>query len=627
MGAQRLWLALQSILFSMIMLLSLNDSAIATVTLSQSPPPLQPVSGSALLDTCPRGLADCGQGQVRLYAASASAAPKPRDLAAANYSALLGAPTYTGRCLSGPPSTRADQTALWSLASGDIDSNSPAQTTLAVTFSSALYAVQVEVAVASSRGSAVSEVAVRLASGQSRKVDCPPDDAPRCRGLSAAESTYTYVCNLLAPSDGVNHYDSMPSGQAIYDSDAAPPLPDGSSDADRLSSSGDAAAAMPSSRTSNDNGTASLLSPLSVHTANSLVREVQLGVDRWAVVDAVALRPPPLLPSASPPKPPKPPPSPRPPPPPPPPPAPPLYELLGISLALVNESNPSAFLSVTRDYDLVLSADAPAKVDAAALAAVFPTAVDVQVLGWDVTAPLQLVSKTPSSVPASGVVCDAGLTAAIAADLGSRLGLTASQVNVSCISNSSGDAATAAVNGGAMSRRLLATASADSSGVHIERAAEADAALAAAAAAAGPHDAGRELQAAAVASGGGGGGAEGSTIPEDELAPGTSLREEVYDSLVAVAAKSTAVEVCLPSPEELVVSTQVRATYKVPLSEQGKQLYTGACNGSGSGSGSGSESRRMSLAGVGAGGSSGGLVGAAGCNVLPVPISVYKKQN
>ncbi|GLC58011.1 hypothetical protein PLESTB_001308400 [Pleodorina starrii] len=197
---RKLWSAHSFLLLAFLSLLQLIQPApvpAAAVSQPQLSPPAARLAPSALSASCPWELADCARGEVTLWAASASSSPPPRDLVAANFSALVGQPSYVGPCLAGPPSSGADQRILWSLASGDVDSSSPAQTTLTVTFSSALYALQVEVAVASSRGDAVFEVALRLASGGSRKVACAPDAVARCRGLTGSETAYTYVCSVL----------------------------------------------------------------------------------------------------------------------------------------------------------------------------------------------------------------------------------------------------------------------------------------------------------------------------------------------------------------------------------------------------------------------------------------------
>ncbi|GLI65882.1 hypothetical protein VaNZ11_009519, partial [Volvox africanus] len=140
----------------------------------------------------------------------------------------------------------------------------------------------------------------------------------------------------------------------------------------------------------------------------------------------------------------------------------------------------------------------------------------------------------------------------------------------------------------------------------------------------------------AGAAGAGGISMQASVPKADNLIPGTSLREEMYGSLEAAAVTlSAVVEVCLPPKEDLQLSTQVRVTYKVPLSAEGTVRFTSDCSasgtgsgtssGTGTGSGTGSGSRSAASGSPGTVDSAGGsaaLQGAVQCAVLPAPTSV-----
>ncbi|GIL63886.1 hypothetical protein Vafri_17899, partial [Volvox africanus] len=133
---------------------------------------------------------------------------------------------------------------------------------------------------------------------------------------------------------------------------------------------------------------------------------------------------------------------------PPPPPVPPPYVILGIPSSWVNESNPSGYLSISRDQSLPVQG-----VLTDVNTTDFPGATAVQVLGWNVTAPLRLISKNPTSEPTR---CNADLTAAVTTNLGTRLGLDSAVVNVTCTSSAAATVTAAAAGG--VSRRLASAA-------------------------------------------------------------------------------------------------------------------------------------------------------------------------
>ncbi len=76
--------------------------------------------------------------------------------------------------------------------------------------------------------------------------------------------------------------------------------------------------------------------------------------------------------------------------------------MLGIPLGLLNESSPSGFLSISRLAGVPgLDAPGDAQATATALAASFPGASAVQVVGWDVVAPLRFVGSNAAGDGAS----------------------------------------------------------------------------------------------------------------------------------------------------------------------------------------------------------------------------------
>ena len=100
---------------------------------------------------CPSQLIGCTT--ILQYANAATASPPPKDLVAANYTALLGPPDYRGLlCLPGLP-TAADRQTVWSLASGD-NTTSRASTSLTLNVSTQIYVQQVRAARRCSCGSA-----------------------------------------------------------------------------------------------------------------------------------------------------------------------------------------------------------------------------------------------------------------------------------------------------------------------------------------------------------------------------------------------------------------------------------------------------------------------------------------
>lgn len=158
--------------------------------------------------------------------------------------------------------------------------------------------------------------------------------------------------------------------------------------------------------------------------------------------------------------------------------------------------------------------------------------------------------------------CDNSLIADVAEDLGTRLGVGVSQVNVTCRS-----AAVEIVEGtGSVDRRLAAVWKVAGTSVVLPAAAAATAATADDGASSGS---GLNCQNVGSAGTGEVAGAVGTVgnmylLASVPMSPGrpasvASLREVLHGSLESAAARSTTVAVCLPSSENLSVSARVSA--------------------------------------------------------------------